>query len=146
MKSFAILLVLLASLPHAGEAPAVLPAVPATDVDNITSTELRMHLEFLASNELGGRYTLSPGLGIAARYLASHLKAYGFHGAGDHGDFLQHFEVVSAKPDAARSSVSVTVNGQTFKSGFGDFIIFGGSGSGTAEGRIVFVGYGISSP
>src|SRR5947207_10278155 len=118
MKSFAILVVLIASLSHAGEAPAVLPAVPATDVDSITSTELRMHLEFLASNELGGRYTLSPSLGVAARYLASHLKAYGFRGAGDHGDFLQHFEVISDKPDPAKSTVSVTVNGQTFKSNF----------------------------
>src|SRR5947207_12210199 len=146
MKSFAILVVLIASLSHAGEAPAVLPAVPATDVDSITSTELRMHLEFLASNELGGRYTLSPSLGVAARYLASHLKAYGFHGAGDHGDFLQHFDLVSSRPDPAKSSLALTVNGQTTKSGFGDFITLGGSGSGTAEGPIVFVGYGISSP
>jgi len=68
----------------------VLPAVPPT-VDTITPTELRMHLEFLSSPELGGRYTLSPNFAIAARYLAAHLEAYGFHGAGQNGSFLQTF-------------------------------------------------------
>ena len=61
-------------------APPTLPAVPST-VDSITPTELRMHLEFLASDELGGRYTLSPSFAIAARYLASRLESYGFRGA-----------------------------------------------------------------
>jgi len=93
----AILITLSASvwLYAAGPAAVVLPAVPTT-VDSITPGELKMHLEFLSSPELGGRYTLAPNFGIAARYLAAHLEAYGFHGAGDHGDFLQTFQVVSA--------------------------------------------------
>jgi len=78
-------------------AAVVLPPVPST-VDSITPGELRMHLEFLASQELGGRYTLSPSFAIAARYLAAHLEAYGYKGAGEHGSFLQTFQVVSAKP------------------------------------------------
>src|SRR5207302_10258951 len=91
--------------------PANLPPVP-TAVDSITATELRMHLEFLSSDELGGRYTLAPGFAIAARYLASHLKAYGFEGGGKDGDFLQHFEVIASKPDQANSALSLTINGQ----------------------------------
>ena len=71
-----------------GAAAMVLPSVPAT-VDSITPGELRMHLEFLASQELGGRYTLSPSFAIAARYIATRLESYGFKGAGEHGDFLQ---------------------------------------------------------
>src|SRR5215472_12323250 len=85
------------ALSAAGLPPPNLPPVPNT-VDSITPTELRMHLEFLASDELGGRYTLSPSLGIVARYLAAHLEAYGFRGAGEHGSFLQNFEVIAAKP------------------------------------------------
>jgi hypothetical protein len=124
---------------------AVLPSVPPT-VESITSGELRMHLEFLASEELGGRYTLAPNFAIAARYLASHLEAYGFHGAGDHGDFLQTFQVVSAKPDTAKSMLEITGAGKTSNYHFGDFFISPGGSSGEAQGEIVFAGSGISAP
>jgi hypothetical protein len=125
--------------------PPNLPPVPNT-VDSITPTELRMHLEFLASDELGGRYTLSPGLPIAARYLAAHLEAYGFRGAGDHGGFLQTFEVISAKPNAADTTLSVTVGDHTANYAFGDFYPSGSVSTANAQGAIVFAGSGISSP
>ena len=142
----AILITLSASvwLYAAGPAAVVLPAVPTT-VDSITPGELKMHLEFLSSPELGGRYTLAPNFGIAARYLAAHLEAYGFHGAGDHGDFLQTFQVVSAKPDTAKSSLEMTNAGKTSSYHFGDFYLSGIS-TGDAQGQVLFVGAGISSP
>src|SRR5437588_1906758 len=130
---------------QAGALPATnLAPIPAT-VDTITTGELRMHLEFLASDELGGRYTLSPNFAVAARYLASHLRAYGFHGLGKNGDFLQFFDVISSRPNAAKSSLSLTTNGQTMKYGYGDFFVFD-STPGEASGQVVFVGHGISSP
>ncbi|HLY99867.1 MAG TPA: hypothetical protein VKT33_12475, partial [Candidatus Angelobacter sp.] len=123
----------------------VLPPVPTT-VDSITPGELRMHLEFLASQELGGRYTLSPSFGIAARYLAAHLEAFGFKGAGDNGSFLQTFQVVSSKADTAKSALEITTNGgKTTSYHFGDFYIPGEGNTGEAQGQIVFVGQGISS-
>lgn len=128
-----------------GLPPANLPPVPNT-VDSITPTELRMHLEFLASDELGGRYTLSPSFQIAARYLAAHLEAYGFRGAGDHGSFMQTFEVVSSKADAANSSLSLTIGGKSQSYLLGDFMFMMSSGNANVQGPIVFVGAGISSP
>ncbi len=127
-----------------GSSPA-LPPVPAT-VESITPAELRMHLDFLASKELGGRYTLAPNFAIAARYLASHLKAYGFHGAGPNGDFLQFFDVASTKVDAARTALSLTTNGQDSNYKYGDFLSFRGAIDADVQGSVVFVGYGISSP
>jgi Peptidase family M28 len=132
------------SVGAAGLPPANLPPVPNT-VDSITPTELRMHLEFLASDELGGRYTLSPNFRIAARYLAAHLEAFGFHGAGDNG-FLQTFEVVSAKPDPPRNFLTLTIGDKTTNYAFGDVYPFTALSSGSAQGSIVFVGSGISSP
>ena len=80
-------------------AAAVKIAEPPSAAESVISpTELREHLEFLASNELGGRYTLSPSINIAARYLASRLEAYGYKPAGDDGTYLQHFDVISARP------------------------------------------------
>jgi hypothetical protein len=129
---------------YAAEPSAVLPPVPPT-VESITPTELRMHLEFLASPELGGRYTLSPNFAVAARYLAAHLEAYGFRGAGPNGNFLQTFQVVSAKPDTTKSSLEVTKAGKTTSYHFGDFYL-GGAAEGEAQGEIVFAGSGISAP
>ena len=105
-----------------------------------------MHLDFLASEELGGRYTLSPSLPIAARYLASHLQSYGFRGAGDHGGFLQHFDVIASKPDAANTSLAITFGGKTQTYELGDFSFTVGAGSADIRAPIVFAGAGISSP
>jgi hypothetical protein len=123
----------------------VLPPVPPT-VDAITSNELRMHLEFLASQELGGRYTLSPSFAIAARYLATHLEAYGFKGGGDNGGFLQTFQVVSSKPDSAKSALELTSGDKTTSYHFGDFYMAAEGSNGEVQGQIVFVGQGISAP
>jgi hypothetical protein len=147
LAKLAVLLALAAStLFYAAEPrPIVLPAVPPT-VDTISPTELRMHLEFLASPELGGRYTLSPNFGIAARYLATRLEADGFRGAGENGSFMQPFEVVAARPDTTKSSLQITKAGNSKDYHFGDFYLTGAIGGGDAEGQIVFVGAGISSP
>jgi Zn-dependent M28 family amino/carboxypeptidase len=115
-------------------------------VTSITPEELRMHLQFLASDELGGRYTLSPSFAIAARYLAAHLEADGFRGAGEHGSFLQTFEVVSTKLDPAKTSLELTLNGQPATYGFGEVFATQNPAGGSAQGNIVFVGAGISSP
>lgn len=143
--ALAVALVASAVMYATSPAAVVLPPVPST-VDSITPGELRMHLQFLASEELGGRYTLSPSFAIAARYLASHLEAYGFKGASDHGGFLQTFQVVSAKPDTAKSALEVTIKGTPKSYHFGDFYIPAEAGNGDAQGQVVFVGAGISSP
>lgn len=132
--------VLSAGMPAANLAP-----VPST-VETITPEELRMHLEFLASDELGGRYTLAPNFAISARYLASHLKSYGFHGAAKNGDFMQYFDVITSRPDAAHTSLALTIGGKTTNYELGDVYTFGSTISGTASGQVVFVGQGISSP
>ncbi len=130
----------------AGGPPATnLAPVPAT-VDSITANELRMHLEFLASDELGGRYTLASNFAISARYLAAHLEGYGFHGVSDHGGFLQTFEVVSAKPDSAKCSLEIKAGDKSTSYPFGEFILSGSTSAGEAQGQVVFVGAGISSP
>jgi hypothetical protein len=134
-----------AAMHAAAPAAVVLPPVPST-VDSITPGELRMHLQFLASDELGGRYTLSPNFAIAARYLASHLEAYGFKGAGEHGSFLQTFQVLSGKIDATKSSLELAFAGKAKPYHFGDFYIPGEAGNGEVQGQLVFVGTGISSP
>lgn len=104
-----------------------------------------MHLDFLASEELGGRYTLSPSFGIAARYLAAHLQAFGFRGAGAHGSFLQTFEVVSGRPDVSNTSLTITIDGKSKSYELGDFTFAVSAGNADIQAPIVFIGSGISS-
>src|SRR5262249_26443002 len=71
---------------------------------------------------------------------------YGFRGAGDHGGFLQTFQVLSAKPDTAKSALEITLDGKTRSFHFGDFVLTNSITSGEVQGQIVFVGAGISAP
>jgi hypothetical protein len=129
--------------PLAGASTLATP--PPAALETINPIELRMHLEFLTSPEVGGRYTLSPGLKIAARYLATRLESYGYRGAMPDGSFLQPYEVVKNKVKAAGSKLSLTVEGATSDFGYGDFATLSPV-DGTASGDIVFVGYGVSAP
>jgi hypothetical protein len=142
-QAFAGVAVLFVALCSPALPPVPLPAVPSS-VESITPGELRMHLEFLASDELGGRYTLSPNFAIAARYLATQLKSYGFQGAGNKGDFLQPFEVISSKVDPSKNSLVLTMDGKPATYSIGDFYATSG-GNGEADAQVVFVGPGISS-
>ncbi len=144
IRSLLALWTLVFAIGGAALPPANLPPVPNT-VTSITPEELRMHLQFLASDELGGRYTLSPNFAIAARYLAAHLEAYGFHGAGENGSFLQTFEVVSVKLDPSKTSLELTVNGNSATYSYGEIFATQTPSSGSAQAEIVFVGSGVSS-
>ena len=121
-----------------------LPLPSPASVETINATELRLHLGFLSSPEVGGRYTLGPGIQVAARYLASRLESYGYRGAGPDGSFFQPYELETLKVDPAKSSVELTIGGKTERIVYGDFATFSES-EGEATGQVVFAGYGISS-
>jgi peptidase M28-like protein len=54
---------------------------------HITAGSLRGHVSFLASDLLEGRDTPSPGLDIAAEYIAAQFRRIGLEPAGDDGYF-----------------------------------------------------------
>ena len=122
-----------------------LDRIPNEPMKEINPTELRMHLEFLASQEFGGRYTLSPNFSVAAKYLATRLASYGYKGAGKDGSFYQPFDVISSAVEPQSSSLSITAKGNTTEYKYGDFYN-GGRTGGDAEGQLVFAGYGVSAP
>ncbi|HSR67619.1 MAG TPA: M28 family peptidase [Acidobacteriota bacterium] len=123
---------------------STLPDLPDKSLGTINADELRMHIEFLASPELGGRYTLSPQLAVVNRYLASRLRAYGFKGAVE-GSFLQEYDVRRSLPKPQDSLLTLTSNQGTEHSfRYGEFVLDGPSVD--FQGEVVFVGYGISAP
>jgi Peptidase family M28 len=114
------------------------PAGAPTDAISVGSLERR--LRFIASDALEGRESLSPGFRAAADYLASELTGLGLTPRGDDGSFLQRVTMRRTSVDPATTSVEVA--GQTFT--FGDDLL--ASGSGSATGRVVYVGHGYRIP
>jgi hypothetical protein len=138
-------LLLLTLEPLHATSPAALEPVPAPAVNAIHENELRMNLEFLASPEFGGRYTLSPSFQVAARYLATRLKAYGYQPAAKDGSYMQKFEVKTSEVKPDQSALIVNAGGTPTTYTYGDFFNAGLNG-GEFSGGLVFVGYGISAP
>lgn len=125
------------------------PAQPAkAGAASITPDELKEWLSYIASDELQGRQIYTEGMGLAAAYIADHAKEWGLKPGGDHGSYFQDVKVLGVNTKS-RSTVTVTVNGQTktFKDGEG--VTFpknqGGKQTVTAKG-VEFVGYGLSVP
>ena len=117
-------------------------------VDSINQGDLKEWLGYIASDELQGRATYTEGLGLAAGYIASHLKAWGVKPAGDGGTYVQTVRVEGVKV-ASNATVTVTVNGEsrTFKDGEGISFPRQMGGKQTISGaQIQFVGYGLQIP
>jgi hypothetical protein len=65
--------------------------VPEVAAATITAADMLAHISYLASDELGGRDTPSPGLELAAAYLAEAFRTAGLEPAGDEGDYVQRW-------------------------------------------------------
>jgi hypothetical protein len=87
---------LLMGLLAAAQAPSLDPAVTKA-LAAIRPSELKGDLSFLASDALQGRYTPSPGLDIAAEFIASKFRAFGLRPGGDHKDYFQLAAMVDRK-------------------------------------------------
>ena len=87
---------------------------------SIAPASLKEWLTYIASDELQGREVYTEGLGLAASYIASHLKEWGVKPASSGGDYFQTIKVVGVRANST-SSVTVAVRGQsrTFKDGEG---------------------------
>src|SRR5471030_452260 len=114
----------------------------------IKSQDLKEWLTYISSDELGGRAVFSAGFGLAAAYVEDHLRGWSVKPAGDHGSYLQTVRVLGVKT-TSRSTVSVTVNGDTRTFADGEAIRFprnmGGKRRFTVD-RVEFAGYGLDAP
>ncbi len=113
------------------------PARTATE--NITASQMRDYLYFIASDEMEGRATPSRGLDLTAKFIAMNLSRWGFKPAGDNKTFFQEIALRRVAADASQSSIEI--NGQKFAYGE-DFIHVSGTRTGAISAPIVFVGDG----
>lgn len=103
MKSI-IWTLFLASCLTAGQSP-ITPNVQRA-LNAVTAAELRGDLSFLASDTLQGRFTPSPGLDVAAEFIASKFRAAGLEPGGGK-DYFQTAEMVDRHFPAMSSNLVV---------------------------------------
>lgn len=123
-------------------------ALPQEALDTISLDELREHVRFMASDELGGRYAFSPGNRKTAEYLQQKLESYGYRGAVSGGSFYQPVPVKIMTVDVERSWLRLSWAGgnQQFEYETDYMPEMPNQMLETAAGDLVFVGYGVSAP
>lgn len=72
--------------------------VKSVSFPTIKPADLKEWLTYIASDELEGRQVFTEGYGIAAEYVAEHLRQWGVKPLGDHGTY---FQIVRVRTNAA---------------------------------------------
>ena len=104
-------------------------------------------IKFLASDPLQGRGDGTKELDRAGNYIADHFRKFGLQPGGDHGKYLQPFDlIVGAK--LGRKNVAVFKQGEYSEKLDlqKTFVPLSFSASASIEAPLVFAGYGITAP
>ena len=110
----------------------------------IRPDDLQADVRFLAGDSLQGRRTGTPGNRQAADFIASRFERLGLMGVGTNGSHFQDFELVTASlgDDNRLTVTGVSAAEVTFGA---TYYPDSTSGTGTAAGDVVFMGFGISA-
>ena len=102
---------------------------PATNVkfSQVGQDDMKEWLSYLASDELQGRQVFTEGYGLAAQYVAEHLRTWGLKPMGANGSYLQPVRLNGYKV-TRNSSVTIDSNGQTRTFKHGDHVTFAAKG------------------
>lgn len=113
----------------------------------ITPEEIIDHIRYLASDELEGRMSGTPGARKAADYISSEFKKVGLKPLGDKNSYFQRFSFIKGILLGSDNSLEFEVDNKSSQFVLGeDFNTLSFSSNGNAEGELVFAGYGISAP
>ncbi len=119
--------------------PAAVPPAIRTAADAISVEQVAWDLAFLASDELRGRNTPSPGFDTAADYIIERLTRAGLKPGGDRGGFRQHYELNETRVDT--NAATIEIAGHRFAFGR-DFAMQSLAGPISADLPVVYVGHG----
>jgi hypothetical protein len=124
-------------------------AIGQDKATSITKEGLRAHVEYLASDELGGRRTTEPGFDLASKYLASKFEQYGLKTfTSDPGKYLESFDVTKGEGDFANTYLEIVSGNEVeqFKANHGMLFFPRSTDDFEVTAPVVFVGYGITAP
>jgi hypothetical protein len=123
-RPIAVILILTAAACAGVPSPPAAAPVPSPEAVRqaaaaIAADDVLRHVEYLASDELRGRDTPSPGLERAAAYLAARLGEFGLDPAGDDGTFIGRYPVLEERVDEQALRIEARVAGRTLRPAFG---------------------------
>jgi hypothetical protein len=119
--------------------PPSLPAAVRAAAEAISQEQLAWDLAYLASDELAGRNTPSPGFDAAADYIIARLARAGLTPAGDNGTFKQSYELHETRVETTTASIEIA--GQRFAFGR-DFAMRSLATPLSSELPVVYAGHG----
>lgn len=120
-------------------------SIAQTNNPEITQQEIQDHINYLASDELEGRFSGSEGEKLAGDYIAKEFKSYGLKPMFE-DSYFQKFDFTSGIELGENNSVTISFNDEDHELKLeDDFITAPFSGDGNFEADLVFAGYGISS-
>jgi Zn-dependent M28 family amino/carboxypeptidase len=106
---------------------------------SIRPLDFRARIGFLADDALRGRDTPSPGLEVAAAYIASEFRSFGLAPAGDSGSFIQRYPYVVRTLRTAEAKLDLNVGGAPLPLQYGaDYYV--SPGTSAASGALVLLG------
>lgn len=121
-------------------------SVAATAAQIATTSPTRAHVETLASEKFSGREAGSDGERLAAEYIAAQLQRIGARPLPGRQNLFQAFEFTAGSRDGG-SSLAVGPAGTAASTyGAADVRALSFSDDGTADGDVVFAGYGLVVP
>jgi Zn-dependent M28 family amino/carboxypeptidase len=121
---------------------------PPETTSAISADDIRRHVAILASEEMNGRLTGSPGMRLATDYVASIFEELGLAPAGDDGGYFQAFTFTAGVDLGPENSLDLNRDGAASTPQLGrDWrpLAFSRSGD-VAASEIAFAGYGIDAP
>jgi hypothetical protein len=110
----------------------------APEIESIRQADMKADLFFLASDRMAGRLTDTPQNAVAAEWVASRFERLGLVAVGDGGSYFHKYQLGVATLGTTNQFSGGSMPADWYPTRF--------SGTGTAKGDVVFVGYGISSP
>jgi len=116
---------------------SILPQAQSQTTPDITVSDLKQHIYFLASDSLKGRKPGTPEADVAAKYIRDLMLSYGLEPLGDNG--LQYFDVTTSVEPGPDNHLEVGTMTGIFDS---TFQLMPFTSSGTLNAEVVFAGYG----
>lgn len=105
----------------------------------VNQEELMTHIEYLASEELGGRYPGTVGDSMASDYIREQYKSYGLELIGENG--YQRIDIVTEVDLGSNNKVAWGTKEYIVEE---DFMPLSFTGNGEVKSVVSFAGYGIT--
>lgn len=119
----------------------------ACEDSKITPEAILSHIRYLASDELEGRMSGTPGADKAAEYISLQFKKAGLKPLGDSHTYFQKFSFTKGIKLGGQNKLEFEIDHTKTELVLGqDFYPLSFSSRGQFSGEVVFAGYGISAP